>query len=102
MVDVAVLPAFAALMMVLLIAPGPNMVFMVAVGLESGPEGAAKAILGIATGLSAYTVGVVAGMGRIAESHPPLFEMVKLLGAGYLVWLAIRTTHSAQGFNWRC
>ncbi|GAA4918402.1 LysE family translocator [Nesterenkonia rhizosphaerae] len=96
MVDVAVLPAFIAVILLFLIPPGPDMAFMVAVGLEKGSGAAVSAILGIGTGMSLYAAGAVAGIGRLAEEHPLIFDLVKILGAGYLIWLAIGTIRSAR------
>ncbi|GAA1165439.1 LysE family transporter [Nesterenkonia sandarakina] len=96
MVDVAVLPAFIAVILLFLIPPGPDMAFMVAVGLERGRRAAVTAILGIGTGMSLYAAGAVAGIGQLAQAHPLLFDLVKLLGAGYLIWLGIGTLRSAR------
>ena len=54
MVDWTVLPAFLGVILVFLIPPGPDMAYMLAVGLQGGRRAAVKAILGIATGMSVY------------------------------------------------
>ncbi|WP_318779838.1 LysE family translocator [Nesterenkonia halotolerans] len=84
------------MILLFLIPPGPDMAFMVAVGLERGRRAAVTAILGIGTGMSLYAAGAVAGIGQLAQAHPLLFDLVKLLGAGYLIWLAIGTFRSAR------
>lgn len=96
MVDVAVLPGFIAVILLFLLPPGPDMAFMLAVGLEGGRRAALRAILGIGTGMAVYAVAVVVGVGRAAASHPVLLDGVKLLGAAYLVWLAFITFRGAR------
>nr|WP_042197848.1 LysE family translocator [Kibdelosporangium sp. MJ126-NF4]CEL22804.1 transmembrane amino acid efflux protein [Kibdelosporangium sp. MJ126-NF4] len=96
MVDFAVLPGFVAVILLFLIPPGPDMAYMVAVGLEGGRRAALKAILGIGTGMSIYATAVVIGVGEVAQSHPLLLDAVKVFGAAYLLWLAYATIRSAR------
>lgn len=91
MLDLYVLPAFIAAILIFLIPPGPDMTYMVAVGLEGGRRAAAVAILGIATGMGAYAGAVVLGVGHLAQSHPAVLTAIKALGALYLLWLAVGT-----------
>lgn len=96
MVDFVVLPGFVAVILLFLIPPGPDMAYMLAVGFEGGRRSALKAILGIGTGLSIYAAAVVIGLGRVAQSHPLLLDVVKVCGAAYLLWLAYVTIRSAR------
>ncbi len=96
MLDVTVLPAFVAVIMLFLAPPGPDMAYMVAVGLGDGRTAAVRAILGIGTAMSVYAAAVVLGVGRLAETHPALLDVVKVIGAAYLVWLAFTTFRGAR------
>ncbi|MFF1284765.1 LysE family translocator [Streptomyces sp. NPDC058299] len=96
MVDLTVLPSYIAVIMLFLGPPGPDMAYMLAVGLEGGRRSALKAILGIATGMSIYAAAVVAGIGKIAQSHPAVLDAVRILGAAYLLWLAYVTMRHAR------
>ncbi|MFF7053814.1 LysE family translocator [Streptomyces griseorubiginosus] len=96
MVDLTVLPGYVAVIMLFLGPPGPDMAYMLAVGLEGGRRAAVKAILGIATGMSVYAAAVVAGVGRIARSHPSVLDTIRILGAVYLLWLAFVTLRHAR------
>lgn len=95
-VDVGVLPGFVAVILLFLVPPGPDMAYMVAAGLESGPRAALKAIVGIGTGMSIYATAVVIGVGRAAQSHSSVLDGVKVGGALYLVWLAYVTIRHAR------
>lgn len=96
MVDLTVLPGFITAIVLILIAPGPDMAYMVAVGLEGGRRAAATAILGVCTGMCVYTVAVVAGLGTLVGSHPWLLTVLKSLGAVYLLWLGVSTLKNAK------
>ncbi|MEV5437916.1 LysE family translocator [Streptomyces sp. NPDC052682] len=96
MVDLTVLPGYVAVILLFLGPPGPDMAYMLAVGLEGGRRAAVKAILGIGTGMSVYAAAVVAGLGKIARSHPSVLDAVRILGAAYLLWLAFVTLRHAR------
>lgn len=96
MVDVGVLPGFVLVILLFLIPPGPDMAYMLAVGLESGRRSAVKAILGIGTGMSVYAALVVIGVAEVARSYPVLLDAVKVFGGLYLLWLAFVTVRSAR------
>src|SRR5687767_14764105 len=81
MVDLTVLPGFIAVIMLFLVPPGPDMAYMLAVGLQGGRRAALAAIVGIGTGMTIYAAAVVAGIGQIAKSYPLLFDALKLVGA---------------------
>ncbi|MFE6162162.1 LysE family translocator [Streptomyces sp. NPDC056486] len=96
MLDLTVLPGFVAAILLFLIPPGPDMAYMLAVGLEGGRRAALKAILGICTGMSIYAATVVVGVGKIAQSHPLILDALRIFGAGYLLWLTYTTIRNAR------
>lgn len=65
-------------------------------GLESGRRAAVTAILGVCTGMSLYTVAVVAGLGALVDSHSWLLTALKIFGAAYLLWLGISALRSPK------
>lgn len=96
MVDAAVLPAFIGVILLFLIPPGPDMAYMIAVGLQGGRRAAVWAILGIGTGMSVYAASVVFGVGELVRTFPAVLAVSKLLGAAYLLWLAFSTIRGAR------
>lgn len=96
MIDPSVLPAFFGMILVFLAPPGPDMAYMLAVGLQGGRRAAVQAILGIGAGMSVYAAAVVIGLGRLAEQHPRLLTILELAGAAYLAWLAVLTVRGAH------
>lgn len=96
LVDIGVLPAFVAVILLFLIPPGPDMAYMIAVGLGGGRRAAVKAILGIGTGMSIYAAAVVVGVGEVARSYPLVLVALKIAGATYLLWLTYATIRGAR------
>lgn len=93
--DVAVLPAFVAMILLFLAPPGPDMAYMIASGLQGGRIGAVRAILGIGTGMSAYAALVALGLGRVVQRWPLVLDVVQVAGAAYLLVLAWRAWRDA-------
>ena len=96
MLDLTVLPGYVAVILLFLGPPGPDMAYMIAVGLEGGRRAALKAILGIGTGMSVYAAGVVIGIAKIVQSYPVVLDVVRIFGAVYLLWLAYHTLRNAR------
>lgn len=96
MLDLSVLPAFLVVILVFLAPPGPDMVFMLGVGLQAGRGAAVRAILGIGAGMSVYAAAVVVGLGSVVEDHPSVLTAVQVGGGLYLLWLAITTVRHAR------
>jgi threonine/homoserine/homoserine lactone efflux protein len=74
---------------VLMLTPGPDMLFCLATGLRNGPRAGLAAALGAATGEIVHFGLSAAGLAAIFRAAPPLYEAVRLAGAAYLVWLGI-------------
>ena len=57
-VDVAVLPPFLVAAVLICIAPGPDMAYMIATGLSGGRLAATRAALGVTIGVLIYAIAV--------------------------------------------
>ncbi|MGY6502427.1 MAG: LysE family translocator [Acidimicrobiales bacterium] len=91
------LVTFAALSLALIVVPGPSVIFVVGRALSLGRRAALVTVLGNAAGVYAQVLLVATGLGYVVERSITVFTIVKLVGAGYLVWLgvtAIRGRHS--------
>lgn len=79
--------AFVLASALLIVAPGPSVMVVVAHAMACGERRSLYTILGIATSHSLFfvvtAVGVAALLGALADT----FVWVKLVGAAYLIWL---------------
>jgi threonine/homoserine/homoserine lactone efflux protein len=90
MVSTERLLAFAALSAVLIAIPGPSVLFSVSRALMVGRRGALLTVLGNALGATMQIVAVAAGVGAIVQRSVEVFTVVKLAGAGYLIFLGVQ------------
>ena len=95
-IDFSVLPVFLIAVLIILIAPGPDMVFMVASGLAGGRSAATRAAFGITLGVSVYVILTAAGLATLLASAPAALDLIRLIGAFYLLYLAVQTWRTTQ------
>jgi threonine/homoserine/homoserine lactone efflux protein len=75
----------------LCLTPGPAVLFVLSHGLAQGGRASLWANAGILTGNAFYFLLSALGLGAVLLASHEVFTMIKLLGAGYLVYLGIRT-----------
>ncbi|MEW2356207.1 LysE family translocator [Spirillospora sp. NPDC029432] len=100
LIDPGVAAAFCLAAVVMALIPGPDMLFITATGLASGPRAGALAAAGVSAGLAVHTAAAALGLGALLQAFPTAFNVVRILGAAYLVYLAVtafRAARSATG-----
>lgn len=96
MVDATTLMAFTGAVVILLLSPGPNMIFVLSHGAAYGANGGVSAALGIALADVALTAAVATGLGLMVSERPELLALVRYAGAGYLLWMASSALRARQ------
>ncbi len=82
--------AFLVASIVIAVSPGPGAVLSISTGMRHGYSTAIRSIAGLETALL-IQLGVVAlGLGALLATSSTAFMVLKLIGAGYLVWLGIK------------
>jgi threonine/homoserine/homoserine lactone efflux protein len=82
--------AFAAAALVLIVIPGPGVLFVIGRALAHGRRTALLSVAGHAAGNWVVAVCVALGVGTVVERSATVFTAVRLAGAAYLVWLGIQ------------
>jgi len=90
MVPVPNLAAFALAALVLVVIPGPSVLFVVGRALSIGRVGALLSVVGNAVGMFAQVVAIALGLGVVLEQSIVLLTVVKFAGAAFLVYLGIQ------------
>jgi threonine/homoserine/homoserine lactone efflux protein len=80
---------FTVASMVLIVIPGPGVLFVVGRALAHGRRTALVTACGHAAGNYVVAACVAVGLGTILQRSAAVFVVVKVLGAAYLVWLGI-------------
>jgi threonine/homoserine/homoserine lactone efflux protein len=76
------------------IVPGADMTFIIASAARGGRRQGVIAALGVGAGALVHIVAAVLGLSAILASSQAAFEVIKWLGAAYLLWLAISLLRS--------
>ncbi|WP_407561328.1 LysE family translocator [Streptomyces sp. 184] len=90
MVDMSLLAAFVVAIFVLSITPGPDMMFIVAMGGRGGSGMGVMAAAGVACGMLVHACAAALGLSALFGALPVLYHVLRWLGAAYLLYLAIR------------
>ncbi len=90
MPSISSLVAFAVVSFVLIVIPGPSVMFVVGRALSLGRRAALVTVAGNAAGFYIQVVLVAVGLGAIVERSVAVFTTVKLIGAAYLVFLGVQ------------
>lgn len=83
--------AFLVTVYVLILIPGPSVLFVVSRGVALGRRAALATVLGNTTGLALQLALVVLGVGSLLARSDTVYTVVKLIGAAYLVLLGVRS-----------
>ena len=82
--------AFALLSFVLIIVPGPNVLFVVSRSLMLGRLAGVGTAAGGQIGVYLQVVAVAFGIGALVQRSVAVFTVIKLASAGYLVYLGVQ------------
>jgi threonine/homoserine/homoserine lactone efflux protein len=81
---------FAAMSLLLVLIPGPSVLFVLGRALAHGRRTALGSVLGNATGAYVLVTAVSLGLGEIVARSVTVFVTLKLAGAAYLVFLGVK------------
>lgn len=82
--------AFAALSLLLIVIPGPSVLFVIGRALAQGRRAALTTVAGNTLGAYLLVVAVAFGIGSVVERSVLVFTVLKLAGAVYLVHLGVK------------
>lgn len=88
MIDLQTLLLLCGAVMLLLFTPGPNMAFVMSHGFTYGWRGGLAVALGIGAADILLTILTATGVTGLVAAWPPSFDIIRYLGAVYLLWMA--------------
>ncbi|HSB73673.1 MAG TPA: LysE family translocator [Candidatus Methylomirabilis sp.] len=91
MPDLAHLPLFLLASLVLLLTPGPAVLYIIARSLNHGRVAGLVSVLSIEVGNLMHVLAATLGLSVLLLSSALAFTVVKYLGAAYLITLGLRT-----------
>jgi len=81
---------YAVTAVIVLLVPGPAVIYIVSQSVRQGRRAGIASVLGIHTGTLVQVVAAVLGASWLLVSSALAFSVVKYLGAAYLVYLGVR------------
>jgi threonine/homoserine/homoserine lactone efflux protein len=88
---------FAITAFVLIVVPGPSVLFVVSRGIALGRKAALATVAGNTAGVMVQAILIALGLGALVERSDAAFTAVKLVGAVYLVVLGLRMLRNRHG-----
>ncbi|MET9929539.1 MULTISPECIES: leucine efflux protein LeuE [unclassified Streptomyces] len=100
MLGVTDLPTYLAGLVLIILLPGPNSLYVLSVAARKGTRTGYKAAAGVFTGDTVLMTLAALGAASLLRTTPLLFMIVKYAGAGYLAWMAYGMLRAARS-TWR-
>lgn len=75
---------------VIFLMPGPDMILLLQTGARQGRRAALATALGLAFARACHVTLAAVGLASLFKALPWTFELVKLAGAAYLLWLGVK------------
>jgi threonine/homoserine/homoserine lactone efflux protein len=91
MLDLTNISLFIAASLVLLLTPGPSVLYIVTRTVMQGRAAGMASVFGVQVGALVHVLGAALGLSAVIASSALLFSLVKYLGAAYLIYLGVRT-----------
>ena len=91
--------AVAAITMLAVISPGPDFAMVTRNSYAYGRRSGLMAALGIACGVQVHVLYTVLGIALVITHSPMVFMAMKLLGAGYLIYLGWKSLSSTSALE---
>jgi threonine/homoserine/homoserine lactone efflux protein len=96
MTETTTLAFFVTTSLLLIVAPGPDIVFLISQGATRGPKAGGTTAMGLACGNLVHTLGAALGISVIFRTSALAFQALKFAGVAYLLFLAVRTARSGD------
>ncbi len=88
MISIELLITFFSASVLLALAPGPDNIFVLTQSILYGRKAGLLVILGLCTGLIVHSTAVALGIAVIFKTSEIAFSVLKIIGSGYLIYLA--------------
>ncbi|WP_327431181.1 leucine efflux protein LeuE [Streptomyces sp. NBC_01236] len=95
MLGVIDLPTYLAGLVLIVLLPGPNSLYVLSVAARRGVRAGYTAAAGVWCGDTVLMTLSAAGVASLLQANAVLFGIVKYAGAGYLTWLAVGMLRAA-------
>jgi threonine/homoserine/homoserine lactone efflux protein len=89
--DINAIVTFAIASLALLLIPGPAVIYVLNRSVSDGREAGLAAVAGLELGNLVHVIAASVGLSAVLATSATAFNVVKWLGAGYLIFVGLRT-----------
>lgn len=90
MIDATTWLTYVAASTLVVVVPGPTVTVIIANSLRAGPASGLLNVAGTQAGLLLMVIVLAAGLSTIVASAGLVFEVLRIVGAAYLIWLGVK------------
>ncbi len=90
------LALFLTASLALIVAPGPDSLYVLARGIGQGRRAGAISALGTSTGLLVHTTAAALGLAVLLQTSIVAYTIIKFVGAAYLIYLGVKAILTKQ------
>ena len=94
--ELAHLIAFNLALLAAIASPGPSLLFLIRTTLAEGRAAGIAAGLGLGVMAALWTGAALLGLDALFALFPWAYTLVKVIGASYLIWIAVKTWRHAK------
>jgi threonine/homoserine/homoserine lactone efflux protein len=94
LISAATILAFAGLAFLMALAPGPNLLYLASRAICQGRVAGFASLAGVCTAMLVYMCATAAGLSALFAAVPIAFDVLRLGGAAYLLFLAYKALRS--------
>ena len=88
--EINLILSFIGASIVLILMPGPDNIFVLTESLTKGQKNGIAVSIGLSSGIIVHTLAAATGLSIIVQKSALAFEIIKYLGAAYLIFLAYK------------
>ena len=93
--NIQIFTAFLLITVVLFLTPGPIVTLIIATGARQGTRAALLTVAGSSVGNAVLLAAIAFGLTWILKASSEVFDLLRWIGAAYLVWLGIQAWRHA-------
>ncbi len=90
---------FLGLSWILIITPGPDLIYVLTKGISEGRKVGIISVAGVTFGIFVHTIFAAIGLSVILKTSALAFSIVKIVGGGYLIYLGLKSILSKSEFK---
>jgi threonine/homoserine/homoserine lactone efflux protein len=94
--SLSTLPVFIAASVVLLVIPGPAVLFIVARSSAQGTRAGLVSVMGVHTATTVHVLAAVAGLSAVVVASSIAFTGIKIIGGLYLIYIGVKSMLTAR------